>query len=718
MNRILLLCAGILLSANIILRADEGMWMLTLLDEFNIGKMSEMGLELTADDIYNVNQSSLKDAIGSLNFGSCTSSLISPDGLLLTNHHCAYDEIQYHSTVEHDYLSNGFWAENNDEELPNPGQTVSFIVRIEDISDEVLKNIDVNRHDLLPRLRIDEITKPIIDKAIEGTHFEAIVKSFFNGNRYYLIVMETFKDVRLVGAPPESIGKFGADTDNWMWPRHTGDFTLLRVYSGPDGKPAEYSPENIPLHSKYYLPVTLKGYNKNDFAMILGFPGTTNRYMTSFEVQELLEVEHPNRIEIRGKRQEILLSDMQADEKIRIQYASKYSRSSNYWKYSIGQSQGLKRLNILDRKREIENNFNQWINEDPERLEKYKNTLHLIEEGVINRKNYTYASQYIMETMYIGIESLAFAFRFRDLQLALSENPKDKEKINGLIDFIKTGMNDFYKDYNPPTDKKVSLEMLRLVQENISPELQPDIFKDINKSHDGNINKYVDWYFNKSIFPYRDKVDAFLKKPSLRVLEKDPAFQAALSMYNAYFTYYAMSMEYDSKVEQGRKLWMEGIQQMMPDKNFYPDANSTLRLTYGKVGDYWAKDAVYYSYKTTLSGVMEKEDPNNREFIVSEKLKELYDNKNYGQYGENDIMPVCFITDNDITGGNSGSPVINGKGELIGLAFDGNWEAMSGDIAYEVNLQKCINVDIRYVLFIIDKFAGATRLIDEMNIIH
>jgi len=717
MKRSLIFFAAWLLSANIILRADEGMWILTLLDELNMGKMTEMGLELSADEIYSLNNSSLKDAIGALDYGSCTGSLISPYGLILTNHHCAYGEIQYHSSLEHDYLSNGFWAMTNTEELPNQGKTVSFIIRIEDVTEEVMSNIDSRQNEIFLHSQLEKVTKPMIERATEGTHYEASVKSYYNGNKYYLIVMETFLDVRLVGAPPEFIGKFGADTDNWMWPRHTGDFTLLRVYTGPDGKPAEYSPDNIPLKSKHYLPVSLKGYEKNDFAMVLGFPGSTDRYMTSFEVNELLEIEHPNRIEIRGKRQEILLSDMQTDDKIRIQYASKYSSSSNYWKYSIGQTQGLRRLNIVERKKELEEQFTRWVNENPERIDKYGNALSLIEDGVTKRKNYTHASQYIMETMYLGMETLAMAFRLRDLQLALFEKPQDKDKITGMAEELADDLNDFYKDYNASTDKKVTVEMLRLVKDNISQELQPDIFQDIQKSHHGDLQKYTDWYFKKSIFPYKDKVEDFLKKPSHKVLQKDPAFQAALSMYNAYFTYYTLGMEFDTQVEEGRRLWMEGIMEMMPEKTFYPDANSTIRLTYGKVSDYRARDAIYYSHKTTLTGVMEKENPDSREFFVSDNLKKLYNTRNYGPYGEDNVMYVCFTTDNDITGGNSGSPVMNGKGELIGLAFDGNWEGMSGDIAYEENLQKCINVDIRYVLFVIDKYAGAKPLVDEMKLL-
>lgn len=718
MKKVFLLFAGLFLAFNLSLRADEGMWLLNLLQKANAAEMTAMGCELTADQIYSINHSSVKDAVGALDYGSCTSELVSSEGLLLTNHHCGYGEIQSHSSVEHDYLKNGFWAMTRAEELPNPGKTVSFVIRIEEVTDQILPKLKDGLSGVILDRTVENLSKDITKKATEGTTYEAFVRSFFNGNRFFLVVLETYKDVRLVGAPPESIGKFGADTDNWMWPRHTGDFSIFRVYTAPDGKPAEYSPENIPLKPKHYLPVSLKGYDKEAFAMIMGYPGSTDRYMTSFEVNEILAIEHPNRIKIRGIKQDIMLKDMQASDKVRIQYSSKYSRSSNYWKYSIGQSEGLKKLNVYDRKKELESKFTAWVNADENRKAKYGNALSMIEKGVQGRKEFTNARQYAFETMYQGMESVAFAMQFMALQNLMSEHPELKDSIMKVAQGLKPAVDEFYKDYNLATDKKVTLAMLELFYKDVPAEYQPEHFSAIRTKYKGNLDKYNEMFYKKSIFPYREKLEAFLANPNIKVLDKDPAYVAAVSMINAIRGYYKNGAESDGLVDQGRKLWLAGLMEMMPDKNFYPDANSTLRLTYGKVGDYQPRDGVRYSYYTTLTGVMEKEDPNNWEFVVSDRLKELYKSKDYGRYGVNGELPLCFTTNNDITGGNSGSPVMNSKGELIGIAFDGNWEAMSGDIAFEPELQKCINVDIRYVLFVIDKYAGAGHLVDEMTLIQ
>lgn len=717
MKKVLALIAGLVLAINVSVRADEGMWLLNLLQKTNAAEMSAMGLELTAEQIYSINNSSLKDAVGALDHGSCTSELVSSEGLLLTNHHCGYGEIQSHSTIDHDYLKNGFWAMTRAEELPNPGKSVSFLVKIEDVTDQITPKLKEGISGMVLDRTVENLSKDIIKQATEGTHYEAFVRSFFNGNKFYLVVLETYNDVRLVGAPPESIGKFGADTDNWMWPRHTGDFSIFRVYTAPDGTPAEYSPENVPMKPKHYLPVSLKGYDKESFAMIMGFPGSTDRYMTSFEVNEILGIEHPNRIKIRGIKQDLMLQDMQASDKVRIQYASKYSRSSNYWKYSIGQSEGLKRLNVTERKKETEAAFTNWVNLDADRKAKYGEALGMIEKGVEGRKAYSNARQYAFETMFQGMEAVGFAFQFMSLHNVLTEIPDNRDSILKVAKSMQSTVDEFYKDYNLATDKKVSRAMLELFYEDVPAEFQPAHFSVIKSKYKGNLDKYNEMFYKKSIFPYKEKLEAFLANPDAKVLEKDPAYQAAISMINAIRGYYQGAAQFDGMVDSGRKLWLAGLMEMMPDKKFYPDANSTIRLTYGTVGDYKPRDAVRYDYITTLSGVMEKEDPNNWEFVVSERLKELYKNKDFGRYGVNGELPVCFTTNNDITGGNSGSPVMNSKGELIGIAFDGNWEAMSGDIAFEPELQKCINVDIRYVLFVIDKYAGAKHLVDEMTLI-
>ncbi|HDR68046.1 MAG TPA: S46 family peptidase [Bacteroidaceae bacterium] len=719
MKKILTLSLLVLFSLQIHIRADEGMWLLNMLEHINMDDMSELGLELTADQIYSINNTSLKDAVGALDGGSCTAELISPDGLLITNHHCAYEEIQFHSSLENNYLADGFWAMTGEEELPNENKSISFLIRMEEVTDRVLEDVteDLSEDERLSR--IFSVSQQIELEATQDNHYEAAVRSMFKGNRYFLFVMETFYDIRLVGVPPESIGKFGADTDNWVWPRHTGDFALFRVYTGPDGKPASYNPDNIPLKSKHYLPISLKGYEKGDFAMVLGFPGRTYRYFTSFEVEELLDVEHPNVIKIRGIKQDLMMEDMMANEKVKIQYAYKYyTRSTNYWKYSIGQSEGLKRLNVIDKKKEEERAFTEWIEKDPGRLAEYGDLLGIIGRAVEERKDYVNAQKYMDECIYLGMESVALALEFLQLKGLLMTSDPGKEEVKAQVADLKEVAANFYKDYNMPTDKKVMTSMIRLIMDDIPSDYQPSFISDINKKFKGRIDKYVDMFFKKSIFPNEAEMNKFLENPSGKVLDKDPAMEAVLSFLSKYREMMGKTFEAEKNFAAATRGYMKGRLEMYPEKNLYPDANSTMRFTHGTVGDYKPRDAVYYDYFTTLKGVMEKENPENPEFIVPEKLKKLYKAEEYGPYGENGVMNVCFTTNNDITGGNSGSPVINGKGELIGIAFDGNWEAMSGDVAFETELQKCINVDIRYVLFIIDLFAGAGHLIDEMMLVR
>ena len=699
------------------LSANEGMWLLPLIEKINMAEMNKMGLKLTAEDIYSITNSSLKDAIVFFGKG-CTGEIISDRGLLITNHHCGISQIQKHSSVDRDLLKDGFWAFTEKEELPNPDLTVKFLISIEDVSERINNELSDTMPEDIRNEIISTISGEIEEEATENSHYEAEVKSFYEGNSFYLFIYEVFKDIRLVGVPPFSIGKFGHDTDNWMWPRHTGDFCLFRIYTSPDGNPAEYSEDNIPYKPKYYLPISLKGIKAGDFAMVLGYSGTTQRYITSYEIEELLEVTHPNRIKIRGLRQQILLEDMMKSKKVNIQYAEKYFRSSNYWKYSIGQSQGLKRLKIYNKKKELEKEFTEWVAQNNERQEKYGNALALIENAIEQRKTFQHTNQYLYEAFFRSSEIFKFANEANWLHSAMPENDYNKEIINSLAKDLKDDGKDHFADYNPPTDINVTLAMIKLFSENVPEEQHPDFYMIIKKKYNDKYEKYVKSMFSKSIFAYQEKLNRFTKNPDIRLLEKDPAFIAAKSIYSEYLKNKKKLKEINYELNRGRRLYMAGLMEMQSNKIFYPDANSTMRLSYGTVGGYSPRDAVHYDYFTTLQGVMEKEDPHNREFVIPSKLKELYEKKDYSNYGINSKMNVCFITDNDVTGGNSGSPVINAKGQLIGLAFDGNWEAMSGDIIYEPDLQKCICVDIRYILFIIDKYAGATNIINELKILN
>lgn len=715
MKRLTTLLLGFLLLISSALKADEGMWLLPLLQKYNIQVMQQKGFKLTADDIYNLNQASIKDAV--IIFGrGCTGEVVSGQGLVLTNHHCGYGAIQQHSTPEHDYLEDGFWANSFQEEIPTPGLTATFLIRIEDVTEKVIDSFKPEMSEADRDKAAMEIGRKIAKEATEGTGYTASVRSFFGGNQYFLLVYEVFNDVRLVGAPPSSIGKFGHDTDNWMWPRHTGDFSVFRIYAGKDNKPASYSPENVPYKPKHFLPISLKGVNNGDFTMIMGYPGSTQRYMTSFEVDERMKILNANRIYVRGVKQEIWLKDMQADKATNIKYASKYAGSSNYWKNSIGMNKALKRLKVYDFKKQQEEEFTKWVLASPERQQKYGDALNLINEGVTGRKEYLHASQYISEALFSGAEIIGFATMTRSLADALRNNKTDE--VANITKSIKGRAENFYKNYNTPTDIKTSKAMFRIFMENVPTTYQPDIFNTIRTKYKGDIDKFIDQMFSKTIFADPVKFNAFLDKPTLKVLEKDPVYIAAASISSKAEEIGKVMAPYNEKLQRGQRLYIAGILEMNEGKAMYPDANFTMRLTYGEIKDYYPMDAVHYDYLTTLDGVMEKEDPDNWEFVVPVKLKDLYYSKDYGRYGKDGKMPVAFISTNDITGGNSGSPVMNGNGELIGIAFDGNWEAMSGDIVFENNLQRTISVDIRYVLFVIDKYAGATRLIDEMKIIE
>ncbi|MBN2681863.1 MAG: S46 family peptidase [Bacteroidales bacterium] len=703
----------IFVSKSLLLKADEGMWLPLLVERLNYDDMKKMGCKLTPEEIYSVNKSSLKDAI--VLFGNgCTGEIISDKGLLLTNHHCGLSQIQKHSSVENDYLTHGFWAKSLGEELPNAGLKVSFLIRMEDVTKTVLDGVSAEMTEAERNAIIEKAARQIEKEAKSGTHYQSKVKAVFGGNEYYLFVYEVYEDVRMVGAPPWGIGKYGADTDNWMWPRHKGDFCLFRVYSGPDGKPAPYSTENIPLKPKHFLPISIKGVEKGDFAMILGYPGSTDRYMTSFGVKMLLEKTGPTIVNIRTKKLEIMRSAMNADDKVRIQYSSKQASVSNYWKYYIGQVAQLKRNKVLDRKQAIEKEFTNWINEKTERKNLYGTCLRDIEAAYEQLTEYEVASQYFYEAVYGGSEMIKLALNNRRFLQSVKNDFKNEDKEAVLKD-KKDEFERHFKDYYRPLDREIFIEMMKMYNENVDVKYQPEYFKSLLKKTKGDYNKMAEVVFDKSIFSDKQKLLELCEKPVS--FESDPAYLLMNAFLTSYQDIILKTTEANTMMERGNRLFIAGFMEMNPSNKFYPDANSTMRLTYGTVEDYFPADGIHYDYKTTLKGVMEKEVPNDWEFHVPEKLKEIYKKKDYGIYGENGELIVNFITNNDITGGNSGSPVINGQGYLIGLAFDGNWEAMSGDINFEPNLQRTICMDARYLLLVIDKYANAQNIMDELKII-
>lgn len=697
-------------------RADEGMWLPALIHKLNINDMQKTGLKLSAEDIYSINNSSLKDAIVSI--GGCTAEMISPEGLMLTNHHCAYSDIQRHSSVEHDYLQDGFWAKTREEELPNPAKIARFLISTEDVTEKVLAEVNDNMSFQQKQQAISQVSARLEKEAIGDTHYQAQVRSFLESNKYYLFVYETFRDVRLVGAPPQALGKFGGDTDNWMWPRHTADFAIYRVYAGPDGKPASYSKDNVPLKPRHFLPISIKGVKDNDYAMVMGYPGTTNRYKTSVEVQYTMDVTNSVRIDVRAKKLEIIKAYMETSQKARIQYANKHAGSSNYYKYSIGQNQGLTNLDVIAKKKAIEEQFTQWVASSPQRNAKYGKALDMIRGAYENIEDET-AQEYLSEALLRGPEIFMFAYRLRALYNLLDKPVENKDRIDQILANVKESLPGYFKDYDAETDRKLTASLTELYANRVGARFQPPFFKTIQTKYKGNFDKYASQIFAKTVFADEAKLNEFLKNPTRKALDKDLAFQAAGEIFDLLRMISEETQKSADQLAEGRHLLVAGLMEMQPDKVFYPDANSTMRLTYGTVGSYNPRDGVLYKETTTVQGYLEKEIPNDDEFHVPARMKELIQARDFGRYAdENGDLITCFISNNDITGGNSGSPVINANGELIGCAFDGNWEAMSGDLAFEPEIQRTISVDIRFVLWVVDKYAGATHLIDEMTIVE
>lgn len=698
--------------------ADEGMWLPILLGQKNYNQMTQMGLKLTQEQLYDINNASMKDAVIWFG-GGCTGEVISNEGLILTNHHCGYDAIATLSTPDNNRLANGFWALDKSQELPAQGLSVAFLVRMEDVTERMLAELAKYPADSQLFYAQKEGEK-IAKAAREGGKYESFVRDMFKGNQYYMFVMERYTDIRLVGTPPESIGKFGGDTDNWMWPRHTGDFSIFRIYANKDNKSATYDASNVPFKPKKYLPVSLKGVENGDFAMIFGFPGRTNRYETSMGVKLAIEQTNPAIVKLRTKRLQLMKEQMDANVEVRLQLASRYAQIANYWKYFIGQTEQLKHNKVYDRKFAEEETFKNWASANP----LYSSIFSNLEKEYDIYKMYNKHQVYLGEGIR-GSILVAYASAFLDLEKELLKDQPDTSKTHAQVLILKARYASFYKAlYNKESDQEIMRATLEMYYNDIDkaqhPEMLTKLMAKTKKEKEIEvINKAIEKIVSKTMITDSIKLNKFLDKPNLKAIQRDLAIQYAFAFvknYNNNYKKYIDAFNF-ANTNFGNK-YLKGLMEMQPNKYFYPDANSTMRCTYGKIKDYSPKDAVHFSHFTTLKGIMEKEDPASDEFTVPTKLKELYKNKDYGQYaGKDGEVPVGFLTTNDITGGNSGSPVINANGELIGTAFDGNWEAMSGDIAFDAQFKRTICVDVRYTLFIIDKLGGATNLIKEMTLV-
>ncbi len=701
------------------LHADEGMWIPLFLEKYNYADMQAKGLRLSAEEIFSLNQTSLKDAIVIFGRG-CTGELISGEGLLLTNHHCGYGQIQSHSSLENDYLTNGFWAMSRAEELINPGLTATFLVSMKDVTTEVLEGVTPEMTEKERQDKVKENSDKLIEEATKDTHYSAVVKPFFYGNQYFLFVNEVFKDVRLVGAPPSAIGKFGGDTDNWMWPRHTGDFSLFRIYAAPDGTPAEYAPENVPYRPKKFLPISLKGVEKGDFTMVYGYPGTTQEYLPSYAVEQIMNQSNPHKIAIREAILDVMKESMDADPAVRIQYASKSASVANAWKKWIGESRGLRKLDAIEKKKAYETEWLNWLVADRNRRENYSRILLDFQKNYEKLAPYQLAMDYFMEAGY-SMELVKSARIIAPL-LNLKEDVSDEE-VAQTVERIRSSYQNFFKDYHQPTDKKIFRKVfLDIYSENVPAEFLPSIFTTINDDFKGDFDAYADELYQESILVNEKDLYRFLDKfkaSKKKRLAKDMGMEVYQSLMELYLTKIrnvqgTIRQSNDSIMRHYMALQLA----MEPDRIFYPDANFTLRITYGQVDDYEPRDGVFYEHVTTLDGIMQKDNPDIYDYRVPKRLKDLYESKDFGFYAENGTVPVCFTASNHTTGGNSGSPVLNADGHLIGINFDRNWEGTMSDIMYDPDQCRNISLDMRYLLFIVDKFAGAGHLLDEMTIIR
>lgn len=703
-----LLLATAALSIGSQAKADKGMWLLNELTRENLAQMKELGFRLPIDSLYSLDKPSIANSVVIFGRG-CTGVTVSSQGLIFTNHHCGFDAIQSQSAVDHDYLRDGFVSQSFSEELPIEGLTVSYLSSIRDVTKEILAKLKKPKNEIDRLSQIQKICQALEiaeGKRLKSEHKRIQVRPYYANNKYYLITYDVFSDVRLVFAPPGSVGKFGGDTDNWMWPRHTGDFSVFRVYAGKDNAPANYSKDNVPYTPKYHATVSTEGYEKNDYAMTIGFPGSTSRYIPSFAVENRMKDQNEPRIEVRGIKQDIWRAAMNADQATRIKYASKYARSSNYWKNSIGMNKALVKLGVLDQKRAEETSFEGWVAASGKKAQAYKGILSEMEGAYKQLGTIERQSMYLREALIGGTEIVLLA---RGLG-KLTSLPKEQ---------VAQYLNDHYKDYLPALDQKVLPAMLNIVRQRVEASRIAPIFDVIDKEYGGDTKAYADALFANSVVPYKDKLLAVLQQPNaMEVLSKDPAVLLSDKVWEIYT---AISLELKplyEPIDRGNRLYFAGRRLQNPAKPMPSDANSTMRMSYGTIKGYSPADAVEYDYFTTSRGILEKNDPASTEFNVFPSFLELVKKGDWGRWADkkDGKLHVAFISTNDITGGNSGSPVFDKNGRVFGLAFDGNWEAMSGDIEFEPNLQRTIIVDIRYVLFTIDKWGKCSRLIDEMTI--